>query len=208
MDDAVEMNHLQNDPLRSVVGTFASLRATEAALERIAGSAFPIEQVSVVAKELESEKRHGYITTGRLGLDRLGAGHIMDRVPVRGAGTWLGGCFGLLIGAAFVWPPGFGSLVVAGPFAATLVGELGGESRCTLLSGLAGWGVSARHIPPYEDALRRGRVLLIAHGTLPQVTQAHSLLKDTDAAQLDAHGSETAQGERKPGEATGHNRSW
>lgn len=164
----------------SVVGTFETMWATEDAIRTLAKSAFPIEQVSVVAQDLESEQQvHGFVSVGD--------------VAVRGAGTgaWLGGLFGLLIGAAFVWMPGFGPLLIAGPLAAALLGGLEGAALGAgtggLLGALTGWGVSRKHVVKYENALQRGHYLLIAHGTPREVAYAHDLLEDTGAVHLDKH---------------------
>jgi hypothetical protein len=68
--------------------------------------------VSIVSQNLEGEKQvHGYITTG----------DVAEKGAVTGA--WVGGIFGLLIGAAFIWVPGFGPLLVAGPLAAAIGGH-------------------------------------------------------------------------------------
>ncbi len=60
-------------------------------------SNFPITQVSIVAQEMQSKKEvHGYVSAGN--------------VAKAGSNTagWVGGIFGLLIGAAFIWVPSFG----------------------------------------------------------------------------------------------------
>lgn len=69
---------------------------------------------------------HGYITTGQV----VGTG--------AGMGAWMGGIFGLLVGAAFVWVPGVGPLLVAGPPAAA---RLGGILNA-VLHGLRGDGAA------------------------------------------------------------------
>ena len=100
-----------------------------------------------------------------------------------------GGLFELLIGAAFVWLPGFGALIIAGPLAAAF---LDGAERATsgagVLGALADWGVSRQHLVGYEDEVKRGHTLLIAHGTPAQVAYAQTLLAGTDAAEVTRHG--------------------
>ena len=106
-------------------------------------------------------------------------------------GAWVGGIFGLLVGAAFVWVPGIGPLIVAGPLAAALLGglegALGGAAVGGLLGGIAGLGISKEHILKYEERIRGGKFLLIAHGNAAQVATAHAVLKDTGAEEMSVH---------------------
>lgn len=124
---------------QSIVAVYDSLAKAEDAVRRLDEGHFPINQVSIVAKNLESEREvHGYITAG----DVAGAG--------AGTGAWVGGLFGLLVGAAFIWVPGFGPLLVAGPLAAALLGGpegvAAGAAGGGLLGALVGFGVSRQHI--------------------------------------------------------------
>lgn len=170
---------------QSVIGVFGSLSEAETAVRQLDRSGFPIEQVSIVTKDLESEKEvHGYVTTGD--------------IAARGAGmgVWVGGIFGLLIGAAFIWVPGSGPLLVAGPFATALLGALEGAAvggaGGGLLGALAGLGVSRQHILKYEDALRAGKYLVIAHGTSDELSRARVTLGQSGAAETTMHPVGTA----------------
>ncbi len=143
---------------------------------------FPIKQVSIAAQNLESEKEiHGFITAGD--------------VTKRGAasGAWVGGLFGMLAGAAFLWVPGFGPLVVAGALAAMLVGGVGGAvagaAGGSLLGVLVGWGVSKQHIIKYEEQIKGGKYLVIAHGSADQVAKARNILQSTGVDELNLHSS-------------------
>jgi hypothetical protein len=55
-----------------------------------------------------------------------------------------------------------------------------------VLGALAGWGVSKQHILTYEQQLRSGKYLVIAHGTEEDIVRAQKLLGHTEAAQLTA----------------------
>ncbi len=165
---------------QSVVGVYDDMPKAEEAVRMLDKGGFPIKQVSIVAQDLESEKEvHGYVTAGDVA--KSGAG----------TGAWVGGLFGLLVGAAFIWVPGFGPLLVAGPFAAMLLagieGAIAGAAGGGLLGALVGWGVSRDHILKYEEKLKGGKYLLIAHGSAAEVERARTLLQITDADELDVH---------------------
>ena len=172
---------------QSVIGVYDSMTNAEDAVRMLDKGGFPIKQVSIVAQDLESEKAvHGYVTAGDVA--KSGAG----------VGAWVGGLFGLLIGAAFIWVPGFGPLLVAGPFAAMLLGgiegAIAGAAGGGLLGALVGWGVSKEHILKYAEELKGGKYLLIAHGSAGEVARAHNILQGSGATELNVHsGAEGAK---------------
>lgn len=164
----------------SVIGIYDSMAKAEAAVHTLRQRGFPTGQISLVAKDLESEKEvHGYVTDGDVVKSSAAAG------------AWAGGLFGFLIGAAFVWVPGFGPLFVAGPLAAALVGGMEGAAvgaaGMGLLGGLLAWGVSQEQITEYEEAVKAGKYLVIAHGTAAETEKAHQILEETDQEVLDVH---------------------
>lgn len=170
---------------QSVIGVYRAMSEAEEAVHMLDKGGFPIRQVSVLARDLETEKVvHGYITTGDVA--RAGAG----------TGAWLGGLFGLLAGAAFVWVPGFGPLLVAGPFAAALLGGIEGAAAGAagggLLGALVGWGVSKQHILKYEEEVKGGKYLVVAHGSAEEVARARNILQGSGAVQVTEHAEAAA----------------
>ena len=165
---------------QSVIGVYRTMSEAEEAVRVLDRGGFPIKQISVLAQNLESEKEvHGYVTAGDVA--KAGAG----------TGAWVGGLFGVLVGAAFIWVPGFGPLLAAGSFAAILLGGIegavAGAAGGGLLGALAGWGVSRQHILKYEEHLKGGKYLLIAHGSAEEVARAQNILQGTAAIEVTRH---------------------
>lgn len=165
---------------KSVIGVFDQMEDAEDAVRKLEADKFPIDQISIVGQNLQSEKEvHGFITTG----DVVKSG--------MGAGAWTGGLFGILIGAAFIWVPGFGPLMVAGPLAAAMLGgvegALAGAAGGGLLGALFGWGVSKQHILKYEEHLKGGKYMVIAHGSHAEVEKAQEILNGSKASEVNAH---------------------
>ncbi|MCL4249809.1 MAG: DUF1269 domain-containing protein [Anaerolineae bacterium] len=165
---------------KSAVGVYSQVEDAEAAIGKLNSGGFPINQVSIVAHDLESEKQvHGFVTAGDIAKEGASTG------------AWVGGLFGLLVGAAFVWVPGFGPLLVAGPFAAALLGGIegvvAGAAGGGLLGALFGWGISKQHILKYEEVVKGGKYLVIANGTEEQVKKAHEILGQTNTDELNLH---------------------
>lgn len=170
---------------QSSVGVYETLAQAEAAVRKLDQGRFPITQVSIVAQNLQTEKEvHGFITAGDVA--KQGAG----------TGAWFGGLFGLLMGGAFLVVPGFGPLVVAGSLAAALLGSVEGAvfgaAGGGVLGALVGWGVSKEHVVKYEDHVKGGKYLLVAHGNAEEVSRAHDILRASSVSELDRYdGSST-----------------
>jgi hypothetical protein len=170
---------------QSIIGVYDTMAQAEEAVRKLGEGGYPIEQVSILAQNLESEKQvHGFVTTGDVA--KTGAA----------TGAWVGGLFGVLLGAAFIWVPGLGPLIVAGPLSAALLGgiegALAGAAGGGLLGALAGLGVSKEHILKYEERLKGGKYLVVAHGSADDVAKARGILEGTGAAELTAHADAAA----------------
>ena len=170
-------------PDGSVVGVYAALDEAETAVRRLDERGFAIGNVSIVDRDLTSEREiRGFVSTGDVA--KRGAG----------VGGWIGGIFGLLVGAALIWVPGFGPLLVAGPLAAMILGGVEGATVGVagggLLGALIGFGVSREHILKYEDHLRGGSYLVIAHGSPEDLARAEDILRREPHLALESYHSE------------------
>jgi hypothetical protein len=170
-------------PEQSVVGVYETMSKAEQAVHQLDREGFPIQQVSIIGQDPEREMQvQGYVTVedmAKKGID---------------TGALAAGVFGLLAGAVSAWIPGFGHLSVAGPLAATLLGLLGGIEGAVagaawggVLGGLMGWAVSTQHLLKYEEHLRAGKYLVIAHGSAEEVERAQHILHHSGAEELNLH---------------------
>jgi hypothetical protein len=167
---------------QSVVGVYNTLDMAEAAVRALDAGKFPVNQISILAKDIQDEKKvHGYVTA--CDVSKTGAR----------TGAWVGGIFGLLVGSAFLWVPGVGPLIIAGSLAAALAGgaegALAGAAAGGILSGLAAWGISKQHILKYEETVKAGKYVVVAHGTPEEAAKAQAILQGTGAGELTAHSS-------------------
>ena len=159
----------ENDPF---VAVYPSHMAAETAIKKLKRSGFDMKKLSIVGRDNHTDSQvAGCYNTG-------------DRMKVWGkAGAFWGGVWGLLFGAAFFWIPGFGELLVAGPLVSGIVGAQEGAVVVGCLSAIAGGlcslGVPKDSVPEYETAIKAGKFVLIAHGTLEDTTRAKEILKRT-----------------------------
>jgi hypothetical protein len=106
-------------------------------------------------------------------------------------GAWVGGLFGVLTGAAFLWVPGAGPLIVAGSLVSTLLGGVEGAVAGAATAGTLGWlsalGIGKKHIVKYEDHLKAGRYVLVVAGSREDLQKADAILSETNPAALHLH---------------------
>jgi len=174
---------MPEQPTDGVIAVYSSMDEVDAALRRLADDGIPTENMSVITQNLESTSTvHGFVSTG----DIAGSG--------AGWGAWVGGLFGLISGVALLIVPGVGPVLVAGSAATWILAALEGAGGGAALGGLLGAGigifVKEKHIPKYERELKAGKYLLIAaHHDSAMVDRAQKLLGDTEASDIQRHGS-------------------
>jgi hypothetical protein len=163
----------------SVIVTYKTVQDLEEAVGVLAASNFPIEQISVVAKDLDSQTQvHAFATSG-----------FINRAPI-GKEMWLEGVFSMLIGAAFFWTPKFGQVIIVGPLAEILLTEFAADANRINehpLASLANWSVPIKNIAHYENLIKKGEFLLITHGHHEQVMTSKCLLDITKISRLDPY---------------------
>jgi hypothetical protein len=170
-------------PEQSVVGVYETLANAEQAVRQLDRQGFPLQQVSIIGHDPERELQvQGYVTVA----DEANTG-------IR-SGALAAGAFGLLAGAVSAWIPGLGHLRIAGPMATALLGLLSGIEGAVagaawggVLGGLLGWPVSTQHPLKYEEHLRAGKYLVIAHGSAAEVERARHILHHSGAEALHLH---------------------
>lgn len=163
-----------------LVAVFTTMEEVTTALTALDEAGYPVDQLSVLGKDLESSTDiHGFVTTGDVA--RTGAG----------TGAWVGGIFGALTGAAFLFVPGFGPLVVVGSLAATILaaaeGAILGAGGGGAIGAAVGHFVAKRHIPKYVEHIQAGRHLLVAHGDDDQLATARQILDRSGAKEVTHH---------------------
>ena len=161
---------------RAVIAVFPDMDSAERAVRKLAESGFPVEKISIVGTGIESETRiNGFVTVGDV------AG------PSAATGAWVGGLLGVLSGAAFLAVPGLGPLVVLGPLAAGVVAAAEGALLGGTVGAVLGHFVAKKHLPKYEELVRTGNFLLVAHGTEEEVSRAQRILTDEGSTDVQRH---------------------
>jgi uncharacterized membrane protein len=164
----------------SIVATYPSHTAAEAAVKELQQSGFDMKKLSIVGRDYHTDEHVvGYYNTG-------------NRMKAWGkAGAFWGGLWGLLFGSAFFWIPGLGPILVAGPLATWIVGALEGAavvgSLSVLGAGLYSIGIPKDSILRYETAIKNDKFVLVAHGSVEEITHAKGILSGTQPETLEHH---------------------
>jgi hypothetical protein len=166
------------------VAAFGSIAEAETTVRTLIEGGVSADKLSVLAKDMQCEKQvHGFVTSC----------DVAKKVATGSA--WLGGLFGVLAGAAFIWVPGAGPLVVAGSLASALLGGAEGAVAAAAAGGVLGWlsalGIGKKHILKFEDHLKAGRYLVVVNGSVEDLEKADSLLSNTKNEGVHLH-TETA----------------
>ncbi|WP_042374798.1 general stress protein [Streptacidiphilus neutrinimicus] len=158
----------------AVVGVYESVQDAENAVKALLDQGVPAGQVSIVGQDLHSETQvHGFVTTGDVA--KTGAK----------TGAWVGGLFGVLTGAALLFIPGVGPLIVLGPLAAGAVSAAEGATAGGGLGAVLGHFIAKRHVPKYSRHLTEGHYLVVRQG--PDAGKDEQLLREHTVATGVAH---------------------
>jgi hypothetical protein len=164
----------------SIVAIYPSHTAAEAAIKELQQGGFDMKKLSIVGSDIHKEEHVvGYYNAG-------------DRIKYWGTlGAFWGGIWGLLFGSAFFLVPGIGPLLVGGPLVGWILGAVEGVVVVGGLSavgaGLYSLGIPKDSILRYETALKTGKFVLIAHGSIDDVAHAKEILIRTEPETLEHH---------------------
>jgi len=168
------------NPTNSVVAIYKSHAEAEAAVKELQSSGFDMKKLSIVGRDYHTDEHVvGYYNAG-------------DRMKYWGKmGAFWGGIWGWLFGSAFFLIPGIGPLLVAGPLVGWIIGALEGAVVVGGLSaigaGLYSLGIPKDSILRYERALKTDKFVLIAHGSIDEITRAKEILNRTNPETLEHH---------------------
>lgn len=164
---------------RRAVGVFSSRQKAEQALNELKASGFPMDKVSIIAKDADQD-------------DRLGGTQMSDHIGDREVGTatgvvadaLAGSTWGtVLVGLSSLAIPGAGPVLAAGTLGVALVTSvassgIGAVAAGGLVRALADLGISEEQARGYSDRLLKGDYLVILDGTEDEIRRAEAIFSD------------------------------
>jgi hypothetical protein len=154
------------------VTTYDSHLDAENDVKALQRAGFDMRRVSIIGKDYSTEEQVvGFFNAG-------------DRAKFFGKyGAFFGGLAGMLFGAAFLFVPLAGHIVILGPLAATLIGALEGATlvggATALVGALTALGVPRDSVLRYARAIKAGKFLLVVHGDANDIERARDILAAT-----------------------------
>jgi hypothetical protein len=163
----------------AVVGVFRSRMDGERAMQSLLDIGFTKDQVTMLTPHSSEAEIHSVSTTEA---EPPGMGRAIGAV----AGGAAGAATGIQAAALASLVPGVGPVLVLGAIGALLLG-IGGAAAGAALDRNLREGMPKDELYVYEDALRRGRTVVIAlPETEEQAEAARSLLTTSGAESIDA----------------------
>jgi uncharacterized membrane protein len=159
---------------KRAIGTFPNRQAAEEALRELKSSGFPMDRVSVLAKDADRN-------------DNIAGAEVRDRGETESqegagigavTGTLLGGMGGLLVGLEALLIPGVGPFLAAGTIATTLAGAGIGAASGAIIGALTGLGIPEEEARDYSDRVSQGEYLVLIEGTETEIQRAAAVLSN------------------------------
>ena len=161
---------------KRAVGVFSNRQDAEYALNELRDAGFPMNKVSIIAKDTRDNKIAG---AGVRDVDDTQADEGAKTGAI--AGGALGGITGLLVGLGALAIPGIGPVMLAGAtataIATTLSGTAIGAAAGGLIGALIGLGIPEDRARVYSDRVSRGDYLVIVDGSDDDIRRAEVILR-------------------------------
>lgn len=157
-------------------GVFSTSQAAEQALNELKASGFPMEKVSIIAKNVDKgEELSGAKTSDRIGNQDVGTPTAVVADTLSGA-TW----GTILVGLSSLALPGLGPILAAGSLGVALVTGVAGAGVGALATGnlvkaITDLGIPEEQARVYSDSLLRGDHVAIVEGTDDEINRAAAI---------------------------------
>jgi hypothetical protein len=168
-----------------VTGVFKSQGDAENAVNQLRSLGVPEEQIGVITPGTQTAQ--GNTSVPVADTEEPGMGRAMGAAVGGAVGAASGATLGLA--AASLAIPGIGPVIAFGVVGAAVLGLVGAAAGSALgdqVEEELGEGVPHEDIFVYEDALRHGNSVVIAHVTDDQASQAREIVENSGAEDIDA----------------------
>jgi hypothetical protein len=160
------------------LGVFANSQKIEQAINDLKAANFPMEQVSIIAKDVEEGQHVGETQMS----DRIGDQDVNTTSPVANtltATTW----GSVLVGLSSLALPGLGAVLAAGSVGVALVSSVAGvavgaAANQNLVKALGDLGIPEERARVYSDRLQQSYYLLIVDGAEAEIQRAEPILRN------------------------------
>lgn len=176
---------------KRAVGIFPTIEEAVIALTELKAAGFPMEKVSIVAKDEVSPDDLAGASVKSQSSNRVEEGAEMGAFT----GGTLGTLTGLLVGLGALAIPGIGPILLGGAaataLATTLAGTAIGTAAGGLFGGLVGLGIPEERAQYYHDRVSIGEYLAIVDGTEDEILLASQVLSQRGIQEWNIYDTQT-----------------
>ncbi|MBI1241721.1 general stress protein [Umezakia ovalisporum] len=169
------------------VGVFGKYQEVEQAINELKASGFPMEQVSIIAKDVEPDEGLGeaQMSDGAKPIalsNRIGDQSVNATKPI--GDTLTATIWGsVLVGLSSLAIPSLGTLLAAGSVGVALVASMAGVAMGALanenlVQALVDLGIPENRARVYSDRLQQSYYLLILNGTDEEIHSVEGILQN------------------------------
>lgn len=155
-------------PIKTVAGVFSSLAQAERAAHDLEQLGVPSDNISVIAGN-NANRHDEYLKKAKRATETT--------ATAAASGASIGGGVGIVATLIALAIPGVGLYVVGGALATVLAGLVVGAAGGGAMAALLHMGISREEAPLYEEAVRRGAVILVANVNDPMEKEAMKIME-------------------------------
>jgi hypothetical protein len=161
--------------MKTVAGVFSSMAEVERAVRELERVGVPNEAISVIAGN-EADRHKEYLEKSQHAARTAGA--------AAASGASFGGGVGILASLVALAIPGVGPIVAGGAIATVLTGLGIGAASGGLISAFHNMAIPHEEAPLYEEAVRRGALMVVAEVDDPTERDVVELMAENGGRDL------------------------
>lgn len=162
---------------KRAIGAFSNREDAEQAIQALQDSSFPINKISLIAKEVEQA---GEQVSGVEVSDRIGDKKVVNPTDVVENAFGASSTGFALLGLTSLALPGVGVILAAGSLGVALAASVAGTGVAAIAANnlekaLIDYGIPDAQAAGYSDRLHRGDYLVTVEGTDEEIHQAEQV---------------------------------
>lgn len=162
--------------MKTVAGVFSTMIDVERAVRELERVGVPNEAISIIAGDEEGRHKK-YLETAHLASRSTGA--------AAASGASFGGGVGIMASLVALAIPGVGPIIAGGAIAAVVTGFGVGAAGGGLISAFHSMAIPHEKAPLYEEAVRRGALMVVVEVTDPMEQEVVNLLAENGGRDLE-----------------------
>lgn len=162
--------------MKTVAGVFSTMIDVERAVRELERVGVPNEAISIIAGDEEGRHKE-YLEASHLASRSAGA--------AAASGASFGGGVGIIASLIALAIPGVGAIVAGGAIVNVIVGFGVGAAGGGLISALHSMALPHEKAPLYEEAVRRGALMIVVEVTEPMEQEVVDLMAENGARDLE-----------------------